>query len=341
MGEQPEGGRGRPWRSLAAMTVLTGLLFAAKALGWELVFNVLGVALVAAVIWQACEPFADAAQWLGDQWHIPGSVRGATLDAVASSLPELFTGLFFVVAAAWAAQDNPEATVLATGEGYGATVATCAGSAVYNMILIPAFVALVISIRRPKRPTVDIEDSVIARDGVAFLLCEIVLLICLFSNTLHWWMALLFVGMYVAYVVLLYLDWRRFQAVKRAWLAEPRLTDPGDVQERLQQQGLSVGLSIVSEVRGQLARNEDEPTVEEATVLFGLVRWRLSMASCWIIIFFSTLVAAIACYFLVEITREMAHLLGVPTFFIAVIVAAAASSVPGHVAFGGSCASRR
>src|SRR5690606_22733649 len=133
----------------------------------------------------------DAAQWVGDTFHIPGSVRGATLDAIASSMPELFSGIFFVVVAMSAINQvdssgkelSPEelqrAQETAGAEGYGSTIATCAGSAVYNMILIPAFCALFISYFRPSRPTIDVEDEVIARDGLWFVSCEIILILFL------------------------------------------------------------------------------------------------------------------------------------------------------------------
>ena len=42
----------------------------------------------------------------------------------------------------------------------------------------------------------------------------------------------------------------------------------------------------------------------------------------------STVIAAGACYWLVEVTQSTAHTLDVPLFFVAVILAAAASSVP-------------
>ncbi|MEC9094965.1 MAG: sodium:calcium antiporter, partial [Planctomycetota bacterium] len=48
----------------------------------------------------------------------------------------------------------------------------------------------------------------------------------------------------------------------------------------------------------------------------------------WIIILVSTVVAATACYWLVEITTETAERLEIDIFFVAVILAAAASSVP-------------
>ena len=65
----------------------------------DLTFSLFQIVAVSIVIWQACDPFADAAQWFGERWRLPSSVRGATLDAIASSMPELFSGLFFVIVA--------------------------------------------------------------------------------------------------------------------------------------------------------------------------------------------------------------------------------------------------
>ena len=36
------------------------------------------VVVISLVIWQACDPFADAAQWIGKQFRIPGSIRRST-----------------------------------------------------------------------------------------------------------------------------------------------------------------------------------------------------------------------------------------------------------------------
>ena len=165
---------------------------------WALPATLAQVAVVSVFIWQVCDPFADAAQWVGQRFRLPGSVRGATLDAVASSLPELFSGIIFVVFAVSAATagtdgataESREAIAHAGAEGYGSTIATCAGSAVYNMILIPAFCALVISFARPERPTIDVDDEVIARDGVWFLMTQILLILFLFQDEMVWWMAI-------------------------------------------------------------------------------------------------------------------------------------------------------
>ena len=66
---------------------------------WAILFLLSQATVISIIIWQACDPFADAAQWIGTTLRLPGSVRGATLDAIASSMPELLSGIFFVVLA--------------------------------------------------------------------------------------------------------------------------------------------------------------------------------------------------------------------------------------------------
>jgi len=307
----------------------------APSLAATLSFAIAQVVMISIVIWQACDPFADAAQWLGERYRIPGSVRGATLDAIASSMPELFSGIFFVVVAI-AATDGSAAAVSAAGsEGFGATVATCAGSAVYNMMLIPAICALVISVSRKSHPTIDVESKVITRDGMWFLGCELVLIMFLYQAELQWWMALVLIGMYCGYVAQLVLDAKSFQRARdvvQNRLADHSSTDTDSIVRVLREEGIRPSLSLIEQVRrernSESAEDAEEEEEDAAGALFGLVQIPLTLPKAWIVIGFSTLVAAAACYWLVEVTREAAATLNVPIFFLAVIVAAAASSVP-------------
>jgi cation:H+ antiporter len=264
------------------------------AFAWKVGFQLSQVCLISIIIWQACDPFADAAQWIGQTFRVPGSVRGATLDAVASSMPELFSGIFFVVVAT-AAADSAAAVQEAGGEGYGATLATCAGSAIYNMILIPAFCALVISFSRKSRPTIEVESKVISRDGMWFVGCEFVFIAFLWQSTMQWWMALVFIGIYGLYIFKLYLDARAFRR------AGQRDDEDGD---------------------------EDGGQPETARILFAMFQVPLNHYTAWGVILMSTLVTGVACYWLVSVTRATAEQLDIPVFFVAVILAAAASSVP-------------
>ncbi len=307
------------------------------AVSWELGFLIASVVIISIVIWQACDPFADAAQWIGQRFELPGSVRGATLDAVASSMPELFSGLFFVIVALTNAEPgNPEALKTAGAEGYSSTIATCAGSAVYNMILIPAFCALVISFYRTSRPTIDIDDEVITRDGVWFVGCNLLLVVFLFQDEMTWWMGVALLVLYAIYVYHLFRDAQAHRVKIRA--IQQHLDDAGSeateatVVEVVQAEGyrmshVMASRSIDAHAEGELGFEEEEDA-REAGVFFGMFKVSLHASTAWAIIICSTLVSALACYFLVEVTYKAADVLAVPAFFVAVIIAAAASSVP-------------
>lgn len=299
----------------------------------RLVLAAFQVAMVSIVIWQACDPFADAAQFFGERWRIPGSVRGATLDAIASSLPELFTGLFFVLLALGMGRDASDDVVAHSGDGFGATIATCAGSAVYNMILIPAFCGIAIAKTRHEKPVIEIEPNVITRDGFWFLACEIVLVGFLFQKQLSWHLAAILLAMYCGYLIWLALDARRYRNARAAVVEQlggkQELSD-GEIAGALRAAGISTSPNLVENVRRELKSDEESEGDEAPTagVFFGWFDLELTAPKGYVILFISTLVTAVACYSLVEITLNIAEVLDVPVFFVAVIVAAAASSVP-------------
>jgi len=291
----------------------------------NLFFLFMQVTVISIVIWQACDPFADAAQWIGTTFKIPGSVRGATLDAVASSMPELFSGVFFVV-------------ILTGSEGYGSTIATCAGSAVYNMMLIPAICGLTIAVFRKSRPTIDVERQVVTRDGLWFLGCELVLLIFLFQDQLYWWMALVLLLLYVVYVIHLVRDARIYRRAHDAVESHLKTIDAETTQdeiiEAMKAEGISANAALVDKLRKDDESDDEDEMPDEAGLLFGFVSIPLNHVTAWSVIVVCTAIAAVACYWLVEVTHHTAGALSdvtgatVPVFFVAVILAAAASSVP-------------
>ena len=324
---------------LAGFFLFWGISSVLEARWANLCFLLLEVSVISIVIWQACDPFADAAQWVGQRFQLPGSVRGATLDAVASSMPELFSGIFFVVLAIAAVDGNQIAeTIEAGAEGYGSTIATCAGSAVYNMILIPAFCGLVISFSRKSRPTIDVEDEVISRDGMWFVGCELLLILFLFQNTMHWWMAFVFLLLYGVYIYQLYRDallFRTKMSAVKSFIAEHGVaTSVGTILDAMDSAGLNVSRGLVIQAveetkdTGLRESEDDQECSHRAGIFFGYISLPLNGLTTTLTLIVSTLIAAMACYFLVEVTLETAEQLAVPAFFVAVILAAAASSVP-------------
>jgi cation:H+ antiporter len=286
------------WLSVAlfAITLLMTAVFHfwrtnTSALWIEAGFIICAAAAISVLISEACDPFADAAQWVGCKLRLPPSVRGATLDAVASSMPELFTGLFFVIVALTGDKDQSQ-RLLDSAEGYGSTIATCAGSSIYNLILIPAVCAIAISCTRKRKPYIDVHSEVVRRDGMWVIVSQIGLLVFLFQPKLDWWMGLLALLAYVVYVLHLYVATCRF----RAKLA-----------------------------KGTIEHDEPNST---ASIFFGSCSVHLNGFTSAAILMVSTLVAAVACYLLVDLTNQSATKLGVSPFFVAVILTAAVSSIP-------------
>ncbi|MEM7782009.1 MAG: hypothetical protein AAF623_01430 [Planctomycetota bacterium] len=277
---------------LFSVIATTGLYFFRDGNFWiEVAFILSAATSISVLISEACDPFADAAQWVGIQLRWPSSVRGATLDAIASSMPELFTGLFFVSVALTSSQDSAQ-QALDSAEGYGSTIATCAGSSIYNLILIPAVCAIAVSYCRREKPYIEISKEVVNRDGMWVIVTQFGLLAFLFQPKLHWWMGLVALLAYAVYVGHLYLATRKYR---------------------------------VQLNQGQITTAEAGGT---ASLFFGRFEIGLTSFTATMIIIVATLVAALACYLLVELTNESAKTLGVAPFFVAVILTAAVSSIP-------------
>ena len=141
--------------------------------------DLLIIAVASIVIFYLSDRFAKASSCIGDYMHIPKSVKGATIDAIASSLPELFIALFSVL----------------LFKQFDVGIGTIAGSAMYNLLIIPALSVFV----APKALTVS--RDVIARDGLFYNLSVVLLLGALwYSKSWNYIIPLIFLGVYIMYV---------------------------------------------------------------------------------------------------------------------------------------------
>ena len=140
--------------------------------------------------WYASEILAKGTEAIGERYNISSSVKGATLDAVGSSFPELCTVIFALIAGSFEA-------------GVGAIT----GSALFNILIIPAFCVLVAN-------DMKINKEVVYRDGLVYIGTISLLIGTAYvgiSNTeninLHWmpsWVGLVALLLYISYVILLY-----------------------------------------------------------------------------------------------------------------------------------------
>ena len=117
------------------------------------------IVLCSVVLWKACSQFERSSKILGHR--LEDGVRGATINAIASSLPELFTSLFFLF---W----------IKDIAGFAAGIATVIGSAIFNILLIPACVIFIL-LKNGHNATIN--KRLILRDSGVLILSQVCLLL--------------------------------------------------------------------------------------------------------------------------------------------------------------------
>ena len=120
----------------------------------------LGIALTSWLIWLSSEWISRGAEYLGRGWN-PG-IRGATISAISSSLPELFVALIFL-------------NVLSDVEGFVGGLSTMTGSAIFNILLIPSLMGFVALTAQKTKKSV-VSSRVILRDGSWLIGIQIIIL---------------------------------------------------------------------------------------------------------------------------------------------------------------------
>ena len=160
----------------------------------------LGVIRLASVfIWLVGDKFSEASSSLGDFLNLPRSVKGATFDAVSSSLPELMVALFSLIAFS----------------RFDLGVSVVTGSALFNLLIIPALSVLL------SKHAFKISKKVVKRDGLFYLGTAVFLLIALILGIWNILTGIVFLAMYGLYIFLLRRDSKKH--AKRVGKTKPAL----------------------------------------------------------------------------------------------------------------------
>ena len=116
--------------------------------------------------------------------------KGATINAVGSSIPELFTTLFSLM-------------LLGEVDNFAFGIGTTAGSAIFNGMIIPA-VAILAVIGYGIAKKVNVSKKVILRDGIGLIIAELILIYMISGNYLTWVHGLVLMLTYVVYVAYMF-----------------------------------------------------------------------------------------------------------------------------------------
>lgn len=256
------------------------------------------------VIWRAGDGFMTASEYIGR--HLSDGVRGATINAVASSMPEVFTSFFFLF-------------IMKDAEGFSGGIGTTAGSAIFNSMVIPAVAVIaVISMGLTKR--VEISKKVMWRDGMALLIAELIFIVLISGSQLDWYHGFLLMLVYVVYIVFMF--WSMDKKEREEMLEESHISEEDFDKVDIQQKPFLLGLITLDLERVFIGKN------------------KINNTNAWSLLVFATVCIALVCYFLVLAcewigadTYTIAGLgtfegLDIPVMFVALILASAASSFP-------------
>ena len=247
------------------------------------------ITLAMLIIWRSSDGFEVASAYLGR--NLTDGVRGATINAVGSSIPELFTTLFSLM-------------LLGEVDNFAFGIGTTAGSAIFNGMIIPAVAILaVISYGIAKK--VNVSKKVILRDGIGLIIAELILIYMISGNYLTWKHGLVLMLTYVVYVIYMFATMKKAEGTKEV----------EESQENQEEQSSGRKQSIL-----------------KAFILLDFedvfVRKKINTVNAWMLLLFSMLVIGLACIVLIHSCELLSEELGIAPYFIAVVLASAATSVP-------------
>ena len=239
------------------------------------------------VIWRASDGFEAASEFLGR--NLTDGVRGATINAIGSSMPELFTTFFGLM-------------LLQNTENFAFGIGTTAGSAIFNAMIIPAVVIIAV-ISSGMTSKVNVSRKVILRDGLSLLAAEALLIVVISGSTLYWWHGVILMAMYGLYVIIM------FRTMGQDSSSNEEDGEDGEEEEE----------GPGSKVKALL-------TLDLETIFIGSNK--IASGSAWTLLLVAMVIIGGACLGLVHACEGLASEMGIAPYFVAVVLASAATSVP-------------
>ena len=249
----------------------------------ELIVPLCSIFIAMIVIWRSSDGFQAASDYLGR--NLTEGVRGATINAIGSSMPELFTTLFGLI-------------MLGKLDNFAFGMGTTSGSAIFNSMIIPSVVIMAVTLLGFTNK-VEVSKKVILRDGLGLIFCEFLLMYIIYKNKIDWKDGLTLMSSYLIYVVYMFTSMKSAEKVNL----------------------------IPNKTEGKV-----ETTILKSIVYFDFVniffRKKANALNAWSLLLFSMGIIGSACVLLISACETIAKGMGIAPYFIAVILASAATSLP-------------
>ena len=149
-----------------------------------MISSVLIICFSTYLIWKVSASFDEASSFLTR--NLSEGIKGPTVNAVASSLPELLISFFFLF-------------YIGDVQGFSAGYATIIGSSIFNIAIIPTLSFLIIYFQQGVK-LFDGDRKIIEQDGIFLILTEIVLLVGLYFGGISIHLAVVLLLLYALYI---------------------------------------------------------------------------------------------------------------------------------------------
>lgn len=155
--------------------------------------SLLLISISCLIIWRSSYGFELGADFLGRK--LPAGIKGATINAIASSMPEFLTTIFFLF-------------YLRDADGFSGGLGVSSGSALFNLLIIPAMAVLMLFYMK-KDEKITLNKKILLREGLVLLLSQLLFISFLFNNDLNEVNGLVLLLVYMAYLAVLFIISKR------------------------------------------------------------------------------------------------------------------------------------
>ena len=154
-----------------------------------MIYIIIKILFATYILWKVSSSFDLAANYLTRD--IGEGIKGPTINAIASSLPELFISTMFLF-------------YYGDVKGFSAGYATIIGSSAFNITVIPVISFLAVFFRK-KVQYFEIDKAIVKQDGIFFIGAILLLLIGLYYG-INKYFTYVLIGYYIIYVRSLYVS---------------------------------------------------------------------------------------------------------------------------------------
>ena len=152
-----------------------------------MIYLIIKILFATYLLWKISSTFDLAANFLTR--NIGEGIKGPTINAIASSLPELFISTMFLF-------------YYGDIKGFSASYATIIGSSAFNIAVIPVISFLIVYFKSNTKKF-EIDRVIVKQDGI-FLIGAIILFLLGFLFGINIYFTCILIGYYIAYVWSLY-----------------------------------------------------------------------------------------------------------------------------------------